>query len=127
MNPKDARVAGQVELCKVTCTPNIAEAGSASYSLLAIPHPPRYLAPSAEYFGGAWDSSGGGGEGDGKRRNEVQALGDYSGSLFSNLPLRNRTFSKVLLARVTRVEHEGVLEHLGHFCSQQLQNPCSGY
>lgn len=66
MNPKDARVAGQVELCKVTCTPNIAEAGSASYSLLAIPHPPRYLAPSAEYFGGAWDSSGGGGEGDGK-------------------------------------------------------------
>ena len=83
-----------------------------------------YLAPSGEYFGGAWDSSGGGGEGDGKRRNEVQVTVQ---ALYSNLPLRNRTFSNVLLARVTRVEHEGVLEHLGHFCSQKLQNPRSGY
>ena len=59
-------------------------AGGASCSLLAAPHPTEVPGTLRRVFCGAWDSSGGEGEGNGKRRNEAQALGDCSGSLCSN-------------------------------------------
>lgn len=47
-------------------------------------------------------------------------------ALCALIATQKQDFLKVLLARVISVEHEGVLEHLGHFCSQQLQILCSG-